>query len=409
MLPVFVIGGLIISSAGRVITRDITQVWTTAAARSEVAYERRQGRSKLLLVRDLDVSYGGVQVLFDVNLEVDEGEIIALLGTNGAGKSTLLRTISGIVEADRGAIIFDGVDMTATPPAEIAGRGVLQVPGGVARSRRSPCGRTSRWPAGCSAATPRRRSAAIERVLGLFPVLETRQQEPAANLSGGQQQQLALGMAFLSKPRLLMIDELSLGLAPVIVEQLLPLLRELRDAGHDDHPRRAVGERGPHGGRDGVLHGEGRDPVLGRHRRPPRAARPPALGVPRGRRARATGGGRPASPRAPRRATNGDGRGADARRGRAGAADRRPHPVLRRASERSTTCPISVAPRRGRRDHRSQRRGQDHALRRDLRLHARGQRPDPPRRPRHQRARRRTSGPSAASAARSRTPACSRP
>jgi branched-chain amino acid transport system ATP-binding protein len=231
MIPVFVIGGVIIASAGRVINRDITQVWTTAAARSEVAYERRQGRSKLLLVRGVDVSYDGVQVLFDVNLEVDEGEIIALLGTNGAGKSTLLKAISGIVEAERGAIIFDGVEMTATPPAEVAARGVLQVPGGVGTfpslSVRENL-EVASWLHRRDTAAAR---AGVERVLGLFPVLAQRQQEPAANLSGGQQQQLALGMAFLSTPRLLMIDELSIGLAPVVVEQLLPVLRELRDGG----------------------------------------------------------------------------------------------------------------------------------------------------------------------------------
>ncbi|MFL6205148.1 MAG: ATP-binding cassette domain-containing protein, partial [Acidimicrobiales bacterium] len=200
-------------------------------ARSEAAYERRQGRSKLLLIRNLDVSYSGVQVLFDVSLEVDEGEIIALLGTNGAGKSTLLRTISGIVEADRGAIIFDGVDMTATPPAEIAGRGVLQVPGGVGTfpslSVRENL-EVASWLHRHDTAASR---AAIERVLEVFSVLADRQSEPAANLSGGQQQQLALGMAFLSSPRLLMIDELSIGLAPVIVEQLLPILRDLRERG----------------------------------------------------------------------------------------------------------------------------------------------------------------------------------
>jgi branched-chain amino acid transport system ATP-binding protein len=231
MLPVFVVGGLIISTAGQVINRDIKQVWTTAAARSEVAYDRRQGLSKLLLIRNLDVSYSGVQVLFDVSLEVDEGEIIALLGTNGAGKSTLLKTISGIVEADRGAIIFDGVDMTATPPAEIAGRGVIQVPGGVGTfpslsviENLEVASWLHRRDAGAF-------RGGIDRVLEVFPVLAERQGEPAANLSGGQQQQLALGMAFLSTPRLLMIDELSIGLAPVIVEQLLPLLGELRDQG----------------------------------------------------------------------------------------------------------------------------------------------------------------------------------
>jgi ABC-type branched-subunit amino acid transport system ATPase component/MFS family permease len=230
-LPVFIVGGLIISSGGNVISRDINQVWTTAAARSEVAYERRQGRSKLLLIRNLDVSYTGVQVLFDVSLEVDEGEIIALLGTNGAGKSTLLKTISGIVEADRGAIIFDGVDMTATPPAEIAGRGVLQVPGGVGTFPSLTVRENLEVASWLHRHDAEALRGGIERVLGIFEALERRQDEPAANLSGGQQQQLALAMAFLSRPRLLMIDELSIGLAPVIVEQLLPLLREVREQG----------------------------------------------------------------------------------------------------------------------------------------------------------------------------------
>ena len=104
LVPVFLIGGLILSTAGRVIDRDITQVRTLAAARSEVLFARREGQVKLLLVRGLNVSYGQVQVLFDVDLEVDEGEIIALLGTNGAGKSTLLKAICGVVEADKGAV-----------------------------------------------------------------------------------------------------------------------------------------------------------------------------------------------------------------------------------------------------------------------------------------------------------------
>ena len=231
MLPVFVIGGLIIASAGTVISEDIKQVWQTAAARSEVAYERRQGRSKLLLVRGIDVSYGNVQVLFNVNLEIDEGEIVALLGTNGAGKSTLLKAISGTVEAQRGTIIFDGTEMTHTPPAEIAGRGVLQVPGGVGTFPSLTVQenlQTAGW-------LERRDRAAvadgIARVYAMFPILAERRSEPAANLSGGQQQMLALSMAFMSKPRLLMIDELSLGLAPVVVEQLLPVLREIRDQG----------------------------------------------------------------------------------------------------------------------------------------------------------------------------------
>jgi branched-chain amino acid transport system ATP-binding protein len=231
MTPVFLIGGFVISTAGRVIGNDITQVWATAAARSEVAYERRQGRSKLLLVRGLDVSYSNVQVLFGVDLEVDEGEIVALLGTNGAGKSTLLKAISGVVEADRGAVIFDGREMTHAPPNEVAARGVTQVPGGGGVFPSLTVAENLRVAGWLHRRDANAVQAGIERVMEMFPVLELRAADAAANLSGGQQQMLALGMCFLSRPRLLMIDELSLGLAPVVVEQLLPVVREMRDAG----------------------------------------------------------------------------------------------------------------------------------------------------------------------------------
>ncbi len=231
MLPVFVVGGCIIASAGKVISKDITQVWQTAAAQSEVAYERRQGRSKLLLIRGVDVSYSNVQVLFGVDLEVDEGEIVALLGTNGAGKSTLLKAVSGIVEAERGAIIFDGVDMTHTPPAEIAGRGVAQVPGGVGTFPSLTVHENLEVAGWLHRRSKAEVAAGMDRAYALFPALDQRRHHPAANLSGGQAQMLALSMAFISKPRLLMIDELSLGLAPVIVDQLLPVLREVREQG----------------------------------------------------------------------------------------------------------------------------------------------------------------------------------
>jgi ABC-type branched-subunit amino acid transport system ATPase component/predicted MFS family arabinose efflux permease len=231
MLPIFIIGGLIIGSAGNVIGEDIKQVWSTAAARSEVAYERSQGRSKLLLVRGLNVSYGNVQVLFDVDLEIDEGEIVALLGTNGAGKSTLLKAISGIVEAHRGTIIFDGTEMTHTPPAEIASRGVMQVPGGVGTFPSLTIGENLQTAAWLNRSNKAEVKAAMARVYEMFPILGERKNQPAANLSGGQQQMLALSMAFLTKPRLLMIDELSLGLAPVVVEQLLPVLRDIKEQG----------------------------------------------------------------------------------------------------------------------------------------------------------------------------------
>ena len=236
MTPVFLVGGLVIASAGNLVAADITQVWTAAAARSEVLFERRRGRVKLLVVRGLNVRYGDVHVLFDVDLEVDEGEIVALLGTNGAGKSTLLKAICGVVPAHRGAVVFDGLDITHAPPEQIAAGGITMVPGGqgvfpgltVAENLR-----VAAWmdrPPGL-----RRRRAQLTgrvgEVLDTFPVLRARLDDPAADLSGGQQQMLALGMALLARPRLLLIDELSLGLAPVVVEQLLPVVRALRDRG----------------------------------------------------------------------------------------------------------------------------------------------------------------------------------
>ncbi|MEZ5244481.1 MAG: MFS transporter [Acidimicrobiales bacterium] len=231
MAPVYLIGGLVISTAGLVIKDDIAQVWQTAAARAEVASERRAGRSKLLLVRGLNVSYGDVQILFDIDFEVEEGEIVALLGTNGAGKSTLLKSISGVVEADRGAIIFDGREMTFAPPNEVAQRGVIQVAGGQGVFPSLTVQENLDVAGWLRRRDPEGLAAEAARVYELFPALDTRREEPAANLSGGQQQMLAIGMALLGRPRLLMVDELSLGLAPVIVEQLLPVLRQLADEG----------------------------------------------------------------------------------------------------------------------------------------------------------------------------------
>jgi branched-chain amino acid transport system ATP-binding protein len=231
MVPVFLIGGLILSSAGRVIDRDITQVRTLAAARSEVLFARREGLVKLLLVRGLNVSYGQVQVLFDVDFEVDEGEVIALLGTNGAGKSTLLKAICGVVEADKGAVIFDGRDITHAPPNEIAAFGITQVPGGQGVFPGLSVAENLRVAGWLDRRHREQNAQRITEVLDMFPLLASRLDDPAANLSGGQQQMLALSMAFLARPRLLLIDELSLGLAPVVVEQLLPIIEIIRSRG----------------------------------------------------------------------------------------------------------------------------------------------------------------------------------
>ncbi|MEI7753459.1 MAG: MFS transporter [Actinomycetota bacterium] len=231
MVPLFIIGSLILRSIADVIDADIAQVWRAAAARSEALYQRRAGESDLLLVRGVDAGYGGRQVLFGVDIDVKEGEIVALLGTNGAGKSTLLKAMSGIVEADRGAVVLDGRDITHAPPNEIAMLGVSQMPGG-AGVFGSLSVRENLQLAGW---TQRRKRDEVEastaEVLEMFPILQQRLDDASANLSGGQQQMLALGMAFIARPRVLLIDELSLGLAPIIVGQLLPIVERLAASG----------------------------------------------------------------------------------------------------------------------------------------------------------------------------------
>ena len=184
------------------------------------------------MCKGLNAGYGSVQVLFDIDFEVEAGQIVALLGTNGAGKSTLLKAISGIVEADTGAVLLDGRDITHAPPNEIAAHGVTQLPGGagifpsltVAENLRAASwldrsSASKNWDEHC------------KKALDNFPMLVERLEDDAGDLSGGQQQILGLAMAFLSRPRLLMIDELSLGLAPVIVEELLPKLQDLAKEG----------------------------------------------------------------------------------------------------------------------------------------------------------------------------------
>ncbi len=231
MIPLFLVGGLIQRTIGNVIVDDIAQVWQSAAARSESLYERRQGRSKLLVLRGVRSGYDGVEILHGIDLDLDEGEIIALLGTNGAGKSTLLKTISGVVEADRGAVIFDGRDITHAPPHEIAAFGIVQMPGGAGVFGSLTVAENLELAGWTQRRDVDSVRAARAEVLDIFPVLAQRLDQPAANLSGGQQQMLALGMSFVMRPRVLLIDELSLGLAPVVVGQMLPIVKRMSEEG----------------------------------------------------------------------------------------------------------------------------------------------------------------------------------
>ena len=181
--------------------------------------------SEFLSCRGLDVGYAGVQVLFGVDFEVEQGEIVALLGTNGAGKSTLLRAISGLVHPTAGDIVFDGTAITHLEPHQTARMGIVHVPGG--RSvfpTMTVCDhfKAAGWLLDNKGVDL---GARTDAVLERFPHLQRRLNTLAGNLSGGEQQMLGLGMAFLAKPRLLVIDELSLGLAPSIVEMLLDMVR----------------------------------------------------------------------------------------------------------------------------------------------------------------------------------------
>ena len=189
---------------------------------------RAQG---LLVVRGLEVAYDHVQVLFGVDLEVHDGEVLALLGANGAGKSTTLRAVSGLVEPVGGRVFFDGHDITRADANDTAALGIVQVPGGrgvfpalsVADNLR-----VGGWLHRHDAAY---RAEALERVLEHFPILRKRFELPAGDLSGGEQQMLSLGLAFLARPRLLLIDELSLGLAPTVVQGLVGILRDIHAQG----------------------------------------------------------------------------------------------------------------------------------------------------------------------------------
>jgi ABC-type branched-subunit amino acid transport system ATPase component/predicted MFS family arabinose efflux permease len=232
LAPYWIIGGLILRSGHRFVAEDAKRALDILVTTAQLRRERMDSSSSsILVVRDLDVSYGQVQVLFGVNMDLAEGEIVALLGTNGAGKSTLLRAISGLVPIQRGAIFFDGEDVTGLEPEDSFAAGLIHVPGGrgifpglTVRENLDVAAWATRRP------TPESR-VAVDEVLDIFPQLRTRLDVPASVLSGGQQQMLTLGQAFIARPKLLMIDELSLGLAPILVEELLRLVRSLHETG----------------------------------------------------------------------------------------------------------------------------------------------------------------------------------
>ena len=183
----------------------------------------------LLQVEGLKVARGEVDVLRGVSLDVQSGELVAILGANGAGKTTLLRALSGLLPAHEGRVRFDGSDITASRPHRIARLGLIQVPEG--RGVLAELTVRENLDLGMVAHGWRGRDAELERVYALFPVLRTRGAQMAGMLSGGEQQMLSIARSLLCRPRLLMVDELSLGLAPKITLELMVLLARISRTG----------------------------------------------------------------------------------------------------------------------------------------------------------------------------------
>ena len=183
----------------------------------------------MLELQDLQVSYGGIRALKGVSIQVNEGEIVSLIGANGAGKSTTLRAISGLERAQSGKILYNGEDITGKPSKYMVQNGLILVPEG--RLIFPDMTVLENLKIGAYLRNDRDVEADIQRMYSLFPRLKERAWQMAGTLSGGEQQMLAVGRALMSKPKLLMMDEPSLGLAPLVVKDILSIIRTIRDSG----------------------------------------------------------------------------------------------------------------------------------------------------------------------------------
>jgi branched-chain amino acid transport system ATP-binding protein len=184
----------------------------------------------LLEIDEIDVFHGSFQALWDLSLEVRTGELLALIGANTAGKSTLLDTISGLLHPTKGRIVFDGVDISHLDPHRIVDLGITQIPEGRRIFPEMSVESNLLMGSHTRRARSQRRNN-IEKVYSLFPKLAERRRQIAKTLSGGEQQMLVIGRGLMSTPKLMLIDEMSLGLAPIIVNDLFRILEEIRTSG----------------------------------------------------------------------------------------------------------------------------------------------------------------------------------
>jgi ABC-type branched-subunit amino acid transport system ATPase component/predicted MFS family arabinose efflux permease len=232
-VPSTIIGGLLVVRSAGFIRHDLSLV--VAELREELAEHRRRQAEPATVpaiqVKDVDFAYGPVQVLFDVAFEVRRGEVLALLGTNGAGKSTVLRVIAGLGTPSRGVVRLDGRTITYTTPEQRVHLGIRLLPGGKGVFPDMTVRENLEMGAFIYRGDPADRDRRIARVVEMFPDLERRHGQVAGSMSGGQQQMLALAITLLHDPEVLLIDELSLGLSPIVVQELLGVVERIKGEG----------------------------------------------------------------------------------------------------------------------------------------------------------------------------------
>ena len=188
-----------------------------------------EAKTPLLRIRGLDTHYGRIQVLRGIDLEIAEGELVALVGANGAGKTTLLHTISGVRPASAGSIEFAGTDIVRVPANRRVKMGIAQVPEG--RQVFGPMTVEDNLLLGAYTCNRRQAIGDLDKIYTMFPALAEKRQEPAGTLSGGQQQMLSMSRGLMARPRLLLLDEPSMGLAPKLMDEAFATIRSLREQG----------------------------------------------------------------------------------------------------------------------------------------------------------------------------------
>ena len=205
----------------------MTDTQTAMSDTSGAATARADG--VMLKLTDVNTYYGRIRALQGMELEVGQGEIVTLIGANGAGKTTTLKTISGLLHPREGSVWFEGADISRTPAHELVRRGIGHAPEGRRIFSRLTVAENLQM--GGFTRTAAERKVDLERVLSLFPRLQERLTQKGGTLSGGEQQMLAIGRALMSRPRLLLLDEPSLGLAPILVQQIFDIIKEINSQG----------------------------------------------------------------------------------------------------------------------------------------------------------------------------------